>query len=151
MGLNSNLKRMLTGGIHSGCKIIHHHKDFRAPLCFTESHFCSAQCRSPVTKRFTGLISGWVYHVPLAPLPLALMVGTSQVWLCDGQRAVDVGYFKDRPLSEFTKVGQQVTVAARSIVCTSGAGLKPGNVELQAIVVALSDEGFHEGVPRPSK
>ena len=74
-----------------------------------------------------------------------------QVWLRDGQRAVDVRYFKDSPLAEIAQIGQKVTVAARSIICTSGAALAPSILELQAIVVALDSDGFNEGVPRPTK
>ena len=46
---------------------------------------------------------------------------------------------------------QRVTVAARSIVGTSGAGLKPSILELQAIVVALKPDGFPDAIPKPSK
>ena len=73
------------------------------------------------------------------------------MWLCDGQKVTDCGYFKLKPLSEITKVGERVTVAARSIIGSSGAGFKPTIFGLQAIVVALNPYGFHEGVPKPSK
>ena len=42
-------------------------------------------------------------------------------------------------------------MAARSIVGTSGAGLKPSILELQAIVVALKPDGFPDAIPTPSK
>ena len=71
--------------------------------------------------------------------------------MCDGQRAADVGFFKNKPLSEIASVDEQVTVAARSIVGSSGAGLKPAILELQAVVVALCADGFPDGVPRPTK
>lgn len=74
-----------------------------------------------------------------------------QVWLRDGQKATDVAFFKSKPLAEVARVGQKVTIAARSIVSTKGAGLKPSVLELQAIVVALKSDGFPQPVPRPTK
>ena len=73
------------------------------------------------------------------------------MWLRDGQKATDVEFFKERPLSEIVQVGQKVTVAARSIIGTHGAALKASVLELQAIVVALKPDGFPESVPKPSR
>jgi hypothetical protein len=62
-----------------------------------------------------------------------------------------VAFFKDKSLDMLAHVGQKVTISARSIVDTSGAGLTPSVLELQAIVVALDSDDLPDGVPKPTK
>lgn len=73
-----------------------------------------------------------------------------QVWSTKHQKATENPSLMNAPLGSFVKVGQPVSLSARSIITSSGSGLQRSHLELQAIVVSLDPNCIPDSAPRPT-
>lgn len=74
----------------------------------------------------------------------------AQIWLPNHQHIINVEEELQKPLQSLVKIGQEVSLSARSIITSSGVDLVPSVLELQAIVVSLDPNVIPDTAPKPT-